>query len=322
MKQITVTKKDEGQTIYKFVKKYLNDAPLSFIEKLFRIKDVKVDGKRVNKTFVLSDGELVQIYVTDKQLEDFVKAKDNLVSNVKIDIVYEDDNILIVNKPSNLLVHGDENEKKFTLANQVLGYLANKGEYNPSDKTFIPGPAHRLDRNTSGLVIFGKNVKSLQALEDLFKDHENINKYYLALVAGTPAKEGTINKPLLKDEKKKIVVVSSLDKGAKTAITKYKLVEKFNYCSLVEVELLTGRTHQIRVHMSSIDHPLLGDAKYGNFNLNKKFDNEFKYAHQFLVAYKLHFGKLNGILEYLSDKTFTCSLPEDEKKIINKLREK
>ncbi len=322
MKQITVTKKDEGQTIYKFVKKYLNEAPLSFIEKVFRKKDVKIDGKRASKTDVVKEGNVVQIYVTDQQLQDFVKAKDDVLLNVKLDIVYEDENILIINKPSNLLVHGDENEKKYTLANQVLGYLASKGEYDPSDKTFIPGPAHRLDRNTSGLIIFGKNVKSLQALEDLFKDHENINKYYLALVAGTPSKEGTINKPLLKDEKKKLVRVDTLEHGAKTAITKYKLVERFSYCSMVEVELLTGRTHQIRVHMASIDHPLLGDAKYGNFSLNKKFENEFKYAHQFLVAYRLHFGELTGILSYLSGKTFTCSLPKVEKKIVETLRGK
>ena len=320
MKTVKITKQEEGQTIFKFIKKYLDCAPLSFIEKLFRLKDVKVNKKRVDKSYVINEDDVVEIYITDQQYDEFYKKSEIINIQRMPDIVYEDDNILIVNKPSGLLVHGDKNEKRLTLTNMVLNYLYSKGEYHPSQSSFVPSLAHRIDRNTSGLVIFGKNIKSLQALEDIFKDHDKIHKYYYALVAGIVDKEGVIDKPLIKDENNSLVRIATYQQGGKKAITKYSIKEKFTYCSLVNVNILTGRTHQIRVHFASIHHPLLGDSKYGDFSLNKKFNKAFSYQGQFLHAYKLKFDQIDGYLSYLSNKEFKCNLADKELKIIEALR--
>ena len=321
MKEIKITSSQENQTIFKFVKKYLSNAPLSFIEKLFRIKDVKVNGKRVDKSFVLSCDDVVRIYVSDSQLEEFNKISDVNITTSFPNVIYEDENILICNKHSGLLVHKGNDDKEITLSDMVLNYLSSKGEFNlTQSEGFIPSLAHRIDRNTSGLVIFGKNIKALQELEDLFKERNSISKYYLALVNGKINKGGLIDKPLYKDESKGIVSIRSISNGGKTALTKYDVEEIFDKYTLVSVELLTGRTHQIRVHFASINHPLLGDSKYGDFNENKEFKRRFKYENQFLHAHKVKFGKLTGVLSYLSNKEFVAPLGKKEIDIINLLR--
>lgn len=319
MKEITITKANSNQRIDKFVKKYLNDAPLSFIYKLFRIKDVKVNSKRVDAKYVLKEGDFVQIYVSDKQLEDFSKPKAIIPLSSKLNVVYEDENLMIVSKPSGLLIHGDEHEKSLTLTNTVLNYLYQKGEYNPNDKAFTPAPCHRLDRNTSGLVLYAKNFESLQILEDLFKEKKELKKEYLALVCGKIFEGGKIDAPLLKNEQTKIVKVSSISKGAKPALTYYNVVKTFKDSTLVKVNIITGRTHQIRVHFSHIDHPVMGDSKYGNFAANKKFESRFNYKNQFLHAYKLSFFNIEGKLSYMSNKEFSCPLSDKESKILKEL---
>lgn len=320
MKEILISEKEEGQTVYKFVRKYLNEAPLSFIEKVFRKKDVKINGVRVSKQEVIHNGDKIQIYITDQMLEEFSKPKPVTEIKNKPNIIYEDDNILICNKPSGLLVHGDSKEKRITLSNMVLNYLYSKGEYDPNNNAFIPGPAHRIDRNTSGLVIFGKNIKALQLLEDLFKEHENIEKYYLALVNGKVITSGKIDAPLMKDETKGVVEVKPLNKGGKTALTLYDVEEVYKRYTLLKVQILTGRTHQIRVHMAYIKHPLLGDSKYGDFKENKYFKEKYNYEGQFLHSYIFRFNKVDGVLSYLSNKEFKAPLGEKERKIISKLK--
>src|SRR5574344_266645 len=186
MKQYLITHKECGQRIDKYVKKLLNDAPLSFIYKLFRKKDVKIDGHWVKQDYILQDGETLTIYVTDEQMESFHTLDLSKGINMDLDIVYEDENIMIINKEKGVLVHDVDNKEKRTLSNGVLTYLINKGEYNPRvDIGFTPGPAHRLDRNTSGLVIFGKNLPTLQCLQREFRNKENIEKTYLSLVVGS-----------------------------------------------------------------------------------------------------------------------------------------
>ena len=323
MKEIKITYSQENQTIFKFVKKYLSNAPLSFIEKIFRKKDIKVNGKRVDKSFVISCDDVVQIYINDNQLDEFNKNNEIRVTNANPNVVYEDENILICNKPSGLLVHKGSKEDELTLVDIVLNYLSKKGEFNlENNEGFIPGLAHRIDRNTSGLVIFGKNIKALQELEKLFKERNSINKFYLALVNGKIKDSGIINKPLYKDEKTGIVSIRSLVNGGKTAITKYSVEENFDKYTLVKVELLTGRTHQIRVHFASIGHPLLGDSKYGDFVENKEFKKVYKYENQFLHAHKIKFEQLDGILSNLSNKEIVAPLGEKEKNIINELRKR
>ena len=317
MKKVVISSKEANQRVDKYVKKFLNEAPLSFIYKLFRKKDVKINGHWVKENYILNEGEELTIYVTDEQFEVFNKPKEVEKVTLNHQIVYEDENILIVNKPRGLLVHGDEGEKKLTLSNEVINYLYFKGEYDPrNDHGFTPGPAHRLDRNTSGLVVFGKNLISLQELEDLFKEKEEITKEYKALVVGKFDGERHISAPLLKDEKTGLVRISKQGKNADTIA---KSLGKYGDFTLVNVQILTGRTHQIRVHLASIGYPVLGDSKYGDFKVNKEVKEKYKFENQFLTAYKLSFKNLKGHLSYLSGKTFEVKLPDEEEKLLSKL---
>lgn len=320
MKSFEISKSEEGQTLFKFVKKVLPLAPLGFIEKLFRIRDVKVNAVREEKNRILQEGDRVDIYLNDRQWTDFTEEKREVRFFVDPETVYEDENLLIVNKPRGLLVHGDKNEKRITLTNMVLSYLHRKGEFSFDAGGFVPALAHRIDRNTSGLVIFGKNVRALQAMEDIFREHTRIEKTYLALVKGILPAAGTIDKPLLKDEEKALVKVVSEKNGGKPARTQYTLLESFGWCSLAEIQLLTGRTHQIRVHFASVQHPLLGDDKYGDFGLNREFSEKYAFHGQFLHAYRIRLKEIDGFLSYLSGKEFSCPLDEKEQSVLDRLR--
>ena len=320
MKEIVISKVNCGQRADKFVRKYMNEAPLSFIYKLFRIRDVKVNGVRIDRSYVLKEGDLMQIYVSDSQMEEFCKPRAAVKGRVLLDILYEDENVLIVKKPSGLLVHGDQDEKRLTLTNLVLGYLAEKGEFDSSASLgFVPSPCHRLDRNTSGAVVFGKNIQSLQELEKLFKDKQDLRKEYLVLVCGKLFGSGKIDAPLYKDEKRKTVFVRPVERGGKTALTYYRVEKNFNDCTLLRAQIVTGRTHQIRVHFASIGHPVMGDAKYGNFSMNRRFEETYAYHNQFLHAEKISFGQIEGMLSYLSGKEIIAPLPEKEREILDKL---
>lgn len=317
MRKIVVSSKEANQRVDKYIKKYLNEAPLSFIYKLFRKKDIKINGHWVKENYILREGEELSIYVSDSQIEEFNKPKEIEKVTLNHQIVFEDENILIINKPRGLLVHGDEGEKKLTLANEVINYLYFKEEYDPhKDHAFAPAPAHRLDRNTSGLVVFAKNLVSLQELEDLFKEKEEIVKEYKALVVGKLSSEKHIDAPLKKDEKTGLVKIA---KDGKSAHTIVEPIRKYGDFTLVNVQILTGRTHQIRVHLSSIGYPIVGDSKYGDFKVNKEFKEKYKFENQFLVAYKLSFKKIKGHLSYLSGKCFEINLPDYEEKLLSKL---
>ena len=317
MKKLVISSKEANQRVDKYVKKYLNEAPLSFIYKLFRKKDVKINGHWVKENYILKEGEELTIYVSDSQIEEFNKPKQIEKVSLSHPIVYEDENILIINKPRGLLVHGDEGEKKLTLANEVVNYLYFKGEYDPKDiHGFVPAPAHRLDRNTSGLVVFAKNLISLQQLEELFKDKEEIVKEYKALVVGKFTGEKHIDAPLKKDVNTGLVRISKDGKNAETIV---KFLGNYGDFTLVNVQILTGRTHQIRVHLASIGNPVVGDAKYGDFKLNKEIRDKYKFENQFLTAYKLGFKQIKGHLSYLSGKSFEIKLPDNEQKLLEKL---
>ena len=318
MRSYIIQKSEEGQTLEKYIQKLLVSAPMSFIYKLFRKNDVKVNGHHEDRKFVLSENDEVAVYIKEEQFEEFLKEKAFQANDrIKDWIIYEDDNVLFVNKPKGLLVQKSAPQDE-SLDQLVCEYLMAKDEYDPNkEKAFQPGPAHRLDRNTSGMVVFGKNHQSLELLFELFKNHYLINKHYLTLVVGQVEKDkGTIDAPLKKDEEKNMVFVS---KNGKTAKTVYKLVKKYHDYSLLDVTLLTGRTHQIRVHMSYINHPIIGDSKYGDFDANRIFKQKYGLNTQFLHAYKIGFGDLPMPLTNLSRKEFTAPLNEEIANILTKL---
>ena len=316
-----ITENEASQRIDKFLKRMLKDAPISFIYKMFRQKDVKVNGKKASIDYITKAGDEVDIYIKPALLEQF--HKEALLRPVKADfeIIYEDENILVINKPKGLLVHGDEGEKRITLQNMVLNYLKEKREWDPNSLDgFIPSPAHRLDRNTSGIVLFGKNLPTLQQLLELFRTRDQIEKKYTLLVRGNFSENGKIDYALAKDSDKKIVRVVPVSKGGKPALTLYKRIKNYPFgYALVEAELMTGRTHQLRVHFASIGHPIVGDGKYGDFQVNEMFERMYGLKNQFLHASDFKFKKLNGRLSYLSDKEFTSPLPEKEQKILNSI---
>ena len=228
--------------------------------------------------------------------------------NLKDNILYEDNNLLIVNKPRGLLLQQDGDNSHESLDKIVSDYLK-----------MVAMPAHRLDKDTSGLCVFAKNRKTADELGKVFNDHTQIEKHYITLVNGVIEEDGVVDAPLRKSFERKKMVVAPLKSGAKQAITKYRVLDKYKDYTLLDVELLTGRTHQIRAHMSYIRHHVVGDIKYGDYKVNNIFKREFGFENQFLHAFKLKFLGINGQLNYLKNREFSADLPTELQEILKKL---
>ncbi len=304
MFEFKIGKNDANQRLDKFITKAI-DIPTSLLYKSIRTKKIKVNRKRAEISTVLSDGDTVQCFLA----EEFFKKQTGEASFEKItprlSIIYEDENIMLLDKKPGISVHEDEKGATNTLITHILAYLYQKGEYNPNEENaFAPALCNRIDRNTGGIVIAAKNAEALRIMNEKIKLRE-IDKFYLAAIHGVPSKrEDTLKGFLLKDEKTKSVRVYDKNppRDAKTIITKYRVLKTKSDTSLVEVELLTGRTHQIRAHLSHIGHSLIGDGKYG---VNRD-DRARGYKYQALYSYKLRFsfkGEENA-LSYLNGKEF------------------
>lgn len=304
MKSFTINKNDANQRLDKFITKSVPLLPQTLLYKYIRIKRIKVNGKRAEISTRLQEGDIVEMYINDEFFEAAPQKYDFLKASKNINIVYEDENIILCDKKAGVLCHPDDREYTDTLINRIKRYLYEKGEFNPdSESSFVPALVNRIDRNTGGIVIAAKNAESLRILNQKMKDRE-LHKFYLCIVHGKPKiKSGILDGYLLKDESKNLVKISDNKlKDSKEIRTKYYVLESKNDLSLIEVELLTGRTHQIRAHFASIGHPLLGDGKYGTNAQNKKYG----YKKQCLYSYKLvfDFSTDAGILEYLNKKEF------------------
>ena len=308
MREITIQKNDAGQRLDRFVAKALPLLPPALMQKYIRLKRIKVNGKGSQRDVRLAEGDILQLYINDEFFDQPTEENRFLsIFKPQLDIVYEDDNLLLVNKRPGLVVHADETEKVNTLVNHIQAYLYQKKEWNPKwENSFAPALCNRIDRNTGGIVIAAKNAEALRIINDKIRDHE-LRKSYLCVTIGRPKPaEGKVEGFLLKDEKKKEVSFYRRPvSGGKKAITFYKTLETRGQLSLVECELLTGRTHQIRVSMAELGHPLLGDGKYGNGQINRKYGE----TRQALYSYRLAFDFTTdaGALEYLRGKVFTVS---------------
>lgn len=312
MIEIKIEENEANQRMDKFLRKYLPNAPLSYIYKIIR-KNARLNGKKAAGETILNAGDLIGLYISDEEFNRCRIKKKSGKAKKQFGIVYEDDNILIADKPKGLLIHGDESEKKNTLVNQVIAYLQEKGDYNPGkEKTFTPACVNRLDRNTSGLVIFGKNYKALQCLNKMMHEKQHIRKYYLAVVAGTVNKEMHLKGQLKKDDESNRVIISSNEDNeeGKSIETIVRPIACKGGYSLVEVELITGRTHQIRAHLSNIGCPVLGDSKYGAARANRLAGEIFSLNSQFLHAYKLKFEECMEPISYMNGREIISPLPD------------
>lgn len=313
MQELKVTENESGQRLDKFLGKFLREAPKGFLYKMLRKKNILLNGKKATGQEKLNTGDSIKLFLSDETIDKFSEKTVQTVSDVKIeklDIIYEDDHILFLNKPVGMLSQKAK-ETDVSAVEHLIGYLLHSGQLREEElRTFHPSVCNRLDRNTSGLLAAGKSMIGLQELSRLFKERA-LAKYYLCLVVGRIEKEKRIRGFLHKDRKTNKVEIVSRKVSESTAIeTEYRPLAFGKAVTLLEVHLITGKTHQIRAHLASIGHPILGDYKYGNRAVNDVYQEQYGLNYQLLHAYRLEMPKLGGSLRNVSEKIFFAEPPE------------
>ncbi len=307
MRTLYIKENDAGQRLDKFLSKAVKAMPKSLMYKSIRTKKIKVNRKRTDIGYMLSEGDTVELFIAEEFFSESASDEAFMKLTPHLDIIYEDDNIMLLDKQPGLIVHSDDEEDVNTLISHIKAYLYRKGEYKPSEEqSFAPALCNRIDRNTGGIVIAAKTADALRVMNEKIKNSE-ISKFYLAAVHGVPKrKSDTLKGYLKKDSKNNMVdVITTPRQGYKEIITKYRVLESKRNLSLVEIELVTGRTHQIRAHFSSLGHPLLGDGKYG---VNRN-DRHRGYKFQALYAFRIvfNFKERGTVLDYLDGRAFEAN---------------
>ncbi|WP_394018253.1 RluA family pseudouridine synthase [Anaerococcus cruorum] len=300
MIEITITKNDANQRFDRFLRKYFENAPLSVIQKNIRKKNFKINGKRATADTYVYEDDLIAMYISDENYNKWLTKTDFKPTDFNLDIVFEDKNIIIMDKESGLLTHSTSKaDYGNNLVDYMLSYLYKTNQVDKSDKTFNPAVVNRLDRNTAGLIIGAKNANALRSLNKAIRDNK-IDKYYLTIVKGEITEKFTIDTTIRKNESKN--KVKSAGNGSRI-ITHFRPLETNGKYTLLECELITGKTHQIRFSLAKNNTPIIGDRKYGDKSTNKLVNDKFKINNQILLAYKVHFNDIKN-LEYLKDRTY------------------
>ena len=317
MREIVIEKNEAGQRLDKFLAKYMNEASKSFFYKMMRKKNITLNGKKCEGNEKLAEGDVLKLFLAEDTIEKFSSVQVQEVKKVDLDILYEDDEIILVNKPAGMLSQKAK-ETDESLVEYLIDYLLGSGKLTESGlRAFRPSVCNRLDRNTSGIVAAGKSLAGLQMLSGVFKDR-SIHKYYQCLVSGEIRDVKTVDGWLLKDEKKNQVRIltdveakrfegKGGDEEPKRIRTKYEPIATDGRFTLLKVTLLTGRSHQIRAHLASLGHPIVGDSKYGGVSKVNPSGRTVKY--QLLHSYRLEFPKLAEPFAYLSGRVFEAPMP-------------
>lgn len=315
MKELCIRKNEAGQRLDKFLGKYMAQAPKSFLYKMMRKKNITLNGKKASGNELLSQGDVVKLFLADETIEKFSCIQKTPVQksgghqDVKLDIIYEDAHTLFINKPAGMLSQKAKPED-VSLVEHLISYLLSSGKITEEElRTFHPSICNRLDRNTSGIVAAGKSLAALQELTEMFRER-TVKKYYLCLVKGTVTEEKRIRGYLVKDERTNTVSMQSKEIDSASRIeTEYRPLASGGGFTLLEVHLITGKTHQIRAHLASQGHPIAGDPKYGDRKINEKLRKEFGLKSQLLHSARLCMPECKGALLALSGKEITAPVP-------------
>lgn len=295
----------------KLLAKYLNLAPKSFLYKMLRKKNITLNGKKATGSEILALGDEIKLFLSDETIQKFSEVKSVTETSIKPKIIYEDEHILLLNKPDNMLSQKAK-DSDISMVEVVISYLLDKGELSEGDlKSFRPSICNRLDRNTTGILAAGKSLAGLQTLSALFKDR-SLAKYYLCLVKGKMRESQLLEGYLCKDTAKNTVTIrkKALTEDDLPIKTAYRPLASNDEVTLLKVKLITGRSHQIRAHLSSIGHPIIGDPKYGNKHTNQTYAKKYHINSQLLHSYELYIPEISGELCYLSGRHFTAPLPD------------